>query len=47
MASLQTPLRLIFHPRAEKHMAPMAVLNRLVKRSAKVQRSGGRDIFVG
>jgi hypothetical protein len=28
-------------------MAPMAVLNRLVKRSAKAQRSGGRDIFVG
>jgi hypothetical protein len=44
---LQTPLRLIFHPSAEKHVAAMATLNVVVKHSAKVQRSRSRDIFVG
>jgi hypothetical protein len=44
---LQTPLRLIFHPSTEKHVAAMALLNLVVKHSAKVQRSRGRDIFVG
>jgi hypothetical protein len=38
---------LIFHPSAEKHVAPVARLNVVVKHSAKVQRSGSRDIFVG
>jgi hypothetical protein len=44
---LQSPLRLIFHPSAKKHAAAMAILNVVVKDSAKVQRSRGRDIFVG
>jgi hypothetical protein len=44
---LQTPLRLIFHPSAEKHVAAMAILNVVVKDSAKLQRSRGHDIFVG
>jgi hypothetical protein len=43
----KTPLRLVCHPSAEKHVAPMAILNLLIKHSATVQRSGGRDIFVG
>jgi hypothetical protein len=36
-------LRLIFHPSAKKHVAAMAILNVVVKDSAKVQRSGNRD----
>jgi hypothetical protein len=34
---LQTPLRLIFHPSAEKHVAAMAILNVVVEDSAKVR----------
>jgi hypothetical protein len=40
-------LRLIFHPSTEKHVAAMALVNVIVKHSAKVQRSGSRNIFVG
>jgi hypothetical protein len=41
------PLRLSFHPSAPKYVTPMVLLNIVVKHSAKIQCSGGRDIFLG
>jgi hypothetical protein len=40
-------MRLIFHPSSEKHVAPMAVLDLVIKHSVNVQRSGGGVIFCG
>jgi hypothetical protein len=34
-ASLQTPLRLIFHPSPEKHVAAMAIVNVVVKHAQR------------